>query len=128
MTRRIALLVLFLFLITLGTYEIIAVNHFLTHMEHAVDQIKIEIVAHKEDLTVIYDQVSKEKDYWEKHENSLNLMFNHKDLQTICDTLNRIRTYVSENDYDNAIVDINVLIETVYELRPIMGFNIDNIL
>lgn len=119
---------LFIFLITLGTYEIIAVGRFLTHMEYAVDKIHADIIANKEDLTVLYDQVANEKDYWEKRENALNLIFNHRDLQTVCDTLNRVQTYVGENDYDNAIVEMNVLLETVHELRPIMGFNLDNIL
>lgn len=128
MTRRIALIVILVFLVTLGTYEIIAVNMFLDHMEKAVDQLQTEITLHQDDLTILVEYVNQEKAYWEKREKNLNLMFNHKDLKNVCDTMNRIQTYIAQNDYENALVEMNVLVETVYELRSVMCFNYDNIL
>ncbi len=128
MTRRIALIVILVFLVTLGTYEIIAVNMFLDHMEKAVDQLQTEITLHQDDLTVLVEYVNQEKAYWEKREKNLNLMFNHKDLKNVCDTMNRVQTYIAQNDYENALVEMNVLVETVHELRSVMCFNYDNIL
>lgn len=128
MTRRIALIVILVFLVTLGTYEIIAVNMFLDHMEKAVDQLQTEITLHQDDLTVLVEYVNQEKAYWEKREKNLNLMFNHKDLKNVCDTMNKVQTYIAQNDYENALVEMNVLVETVHELRSVMCFNYDNIL
>ena len=128
MFRRICLFIVFASLIFLGTYEIIVVNQFLSHMENVVVEIKYRMEQSPDDITHVYQYVTQEKSYWEKREKNLNLMFNHKDLKTVCDTMNRVVTYISQNDYDNAIVETNVLIESVFELRYVMGFNLDNIL
>ncbi len=128
MFRRICLVVVFASLVFLGTYEIVAVTQFLNHMEFVVLEIKDRMEQSPDNITHVYEYVTQEKAYWEKREKNLNLMFNHKDLKSVCDTMNRVVTYVSQNDYDNALVETNVLIESVFELRYVMGFNLDNIL
>lgn len=55
-------------------------------------------------------------------------MFNHKDLSTITDTLSRLSSSVNNNDYDNAIIEVNLLKEYSEKNRHIMGFNLQNLL
>ena len=50
------------------------------------------------------------------------------DLSTITDTLSRLSSSVTNNDYDNAIIEVNLLKEYSEKNRHIMGFNMQNLL
>ena len=55
-------------------------------------------------------------------------MFNHKDLSSVTDTLTRLKSYIFNNDYDNAIAEVTLLEEYATKNRHIMGFNMQNLL
>ncbi len=126
--RLIIIIVLFVSLIGLATYEVISVNNIITSLESMVINLQTEITENKNDVSKTSNSVKDVKNYWNKHEEGLCLMFNHKDLSAITDTLSRLDSYVVNNDYDNAIAEINLLKEYSEKNHHIMGFNIQNLL
>lgn len=126
--RTIIALVLFISLIGIGTYEMIAVNKIITRLDNKTAELQTLVKENENNLTVVTDSIDNLKDYWDKHEYGLYLMFNHKDLSTVTDSLSKLKSYVSSNDYDDAITEVNLLKEYTEKNIPIMGFNLQNIL
>lgn len=128
MKRAITIVVLFVLLIVLATYELVMVDKIITKLDNLTLTIQTEIKNNKDDITVATNSITETKSFWDKHEDNLCLMFNHKDLSTITDTLSRLLSYAKNNDYDNAIVEANLLKEYSEKNRHIMGFNMQNFL
>ena len=128
MKRAITIVVLFVLLIVLATYELVMVDKIITKLDNLTLTIQTEIKNNKDDITVATNSITETKSFWDKHEDNLCLMFNHKDLSTITDTLSRLLSYAENNDYDYAIVEANLLKEYSEKNRHIMGFNMQNFL
>lgn len=128
MKRVIIIVVLFVVLIGLATFEVVAVNNLISKLEVMASELQVEITENKDNVSTALESVKEVKDYWDEYEHDLCLMFNHKDLSTITDTLSRLYSYVGNNDYDNAIAEVNLLKEYSEKNRHIMGFNIQNLL
>lgn len=128
MKRAITIVVLFVLLIVLATYELVMVDKIITKLDNLTLTIQTEIKNNKDNITVATNSITETKSFWDKHEDNLCLMFNHKDLSTITDTLSRLLSYAENNDYDNAIVEANLLKEYSEKNRHIMGFNMQNFL
>lgn len=126
--RTIIAITLFLLLTSLATYEVIAVNNIITKLDSKTKELQIEIVNNKENVSNVSNNVFELKQFWDKHEHNLFLMFNHKDLSIITDSLTRLYTYVSYNNFDDAVTEVNVLKEYTEKNELIMGFNFQNIL
>ncbi len=126
--RIITISALFSLLIILAFYELVAVNNLITNLNEQATNLQTEIYENKEFVSNSINSVKKTKEYWNKNEIILTLMFNHKDLSTITDTLSRLYSYVENNDYDNAIAEVNLLKQYSEKNKWIMGFNFQNIL
>ena len=85
-------------------------------------------IEHKDNLSIILPKVDSIKSDWDQVEPTLCLMFNHKDLSSITDTLAMYRAFVYNNDYDNAIAEISLLKEYAEKNDHVMGFNLQNLL
>lgn len=128
MKKAIIVSILTIFLLGLATYELIAVEKIISNLEVMTVELQTIITDNKENVVQTETDVKKVRDYWSKHEENLCLMFNHKDLSTITDTLSRLSSSVTNNDYDNAIIEVNLLKEYSEKNRHIMGFNMQNLL
>lgn len=128
MKKAIIVSLLTIFLFGLATYELIAVEKIISNLEVMTVELQTIITDNKENVVQTETDVKKVRDYWSKHEENLCLMFNHKDLSTITDTLSRLSSSVTNNDYDNAIIEVNLLKEYSEKNRHIMGFNMQNLL
>ena len=126
--RIITISALFSLLIILAFYELVAVNNLITNLNEQATNLQTEIYENKEFVSSSINSVKKTKEYWNKNEIVLTLMFNHKDLSAITDTLTRLFSYVENNDYDNAIAEVNLLKKYSEKNRHIMGFNLQNLL
>ena len=126
--RIITISALFSLLIILAFYELVAVNNLITTLNEQATNLQTEIYENKEFVSNSINSVKKTKEYWNKNEIVLTLMFNHKDLSTITDTLSRLYSYVENNDFDNAIAEVNLLKQYSEKNKWIMGFNFQNIL
>ena len=126
--RIIIIVILFVSLIGLGTYEVISVDNIITSLDTMVETLQVDITDNKNNVSEISTSVKQVQTYWNNHEENLCLMFNHKDLSAITDTLTRLCSYVENNDYDNAIAEVNLLKKYSEKNRHIMGFNLQNLL
>ena len=126
--RIITIATLFATLLFLALYELFAVNSLIDNLNQQSTNLQIEIYNNKETVSNTLSLVNETKNYWHKKETVLTLMFNHKDLSTITDTLSRLYSYVENNDYDNAIAEVNLLKQYADKNKWIMGFNFQNIL
>lgn len=128
MRRLIAVLIITIALLSLATYECVAVASVNNKLETNVGVLYEEFEDNKDNISVLTEDISVLKEDWDSKENALCLMFNHKDLSCITDTFNRLLASVKNNDYDNAIIEINLLKEFSEKNRHIMGFNFQNLL
>ena len=128
MRKGITILVLFILTIVFGILEITNVKKTLTTMEDIVLDLNYKYETNKDDITIFYEELGDFKEYWEQQENWLCYIFNHIDLSTITDSINRLIPYTKNNDYDNAISELSLLKEYSTKGYHIMGFNIHNIL
>lgn len=122
------ILIITISLITLATFEVIAVKKLNNNLVNKVYYLQQLTLENKDNIINISNEVTKIKDDWDKTEPLLCLMFNHKDLSTITDTLALVEAYVLNNDYDNTFAQIHLLIEYAEKNDHVMGFNIQNLL
>lgn len=127
MKKAILIIIIFVATISFGFFEISKVKTILTTMEDCVLDMNREFELNQEDITIFYDKVGDIKEYWQEKELFLCYIFNHRDLGTITDSLNRLLAYVKNNDYDNATAELSMLREYSTQNYHIMGFNMHNI-
>lgn len=128
MKKAIIILIITIALLSLATWEAIAVNNIIKVMDENVQSIAVKYQDNKEDITILYDELDDIDNYWTTRESMLCLIFNHKDLSSITDSINKLKAYTQNNDYDNAISEVELLKGYTEKNTHIMGFNIHNIL
>ena len=128
MRKGLTVLILFLVTIIIGAIEIINVNRVIDTMENIFLELNHEYEANQEDITIFYDDVCDAEEIWERNGNWLSHIFNHRDLSSITDSINRLQAYTKNNDYDNAICELSLLTQYYSKDNHVMGFSIHNIL
>lgn len=128
MKKGITIISIILIVIFFGLYEVISVRKILTSMEDIINDLYTKYEVTQEDITIYYDEVGNLKEFWEEKENLLCYIFNHRDLSVITDSINRLRAYTKNNDFDNSVSELAMLREYSTKSYHIMGFNIHNIL
>lgn len=128
MKRIIIVCIISTLLIGLGTYEVVMVKKINKDLLENVNSLHHMTIEHKDNLSIILPKVDSIKSDWDQVEPTLCLMFNHKDLSSITDTLAMYRAFVYNNDYDNAIAEISLLKEYAEKNDHVMGFNLQNLL
>lgn len=126
--KGITVLIILFITITFGILEVISVRNTLTEIEQVVVTLYDKYEDNEENISIYYDEVTLVKDFWEKKEKWLCFIFNHRDLSTITDSINRLQAYTKNNDYDNSVSELSLLREYSSKSYHIMGFNIHNIL
>lgn len=128
MRKAITVLSIFIVLITFGFIEVFKVRDTLTSIEDIIIDLNLQYELNEDDITIFYDVIGDVKEFWEEKESWLCFLFNHRDLSVITDSINRLRAYTKNNDFDNAIAEFALLKEYSNKSYHIMGFNIHNIL
>ena len=128
MKKGITILIILILIISFGFFEVYNVRKTLTTMEDIINDLYHEYELHQDDITIYYDDIGDLKEFWEEKEEWLCFLFNHRDLSVITDSLNRLRAYTKNNDYDNSVGELSMLREYSTKSYHIMGFNIHNIL
>lgn len=126
--RLITVIVIAVLLVALGIVECVLVNNFIVSIDKQVNELIPLYEENKDDITVLTDKAIAIEKKWDDNEQILCLMFNHKDIGVLTDTMTRLVEYTKQNNYDDAIVEINVLKEYAEKNHTIMGCNIHNIL
>ena len=128
MRKGLTILAIFLVTIIGGFIEVANVNNVLATMENVFIDLERQYELNQSDITQFYDDIGDAKEIWENNSNWLCHIFNHRDLSSITDSINRPRAYTKNNDYDNAICELSLLKDYYSESNHIMGFSIKNIL
>lgn len=128
MKKGITVLAILIFTIAIGVLEVVSVRNTLTEMETVVITLYDKYEEDNDDITIYYDEITLVKEYWEENEKWLCFLFNHRDLSTITDSINKLQAYTKNNDYDNSVAELSLLREYSTKSYHIMGFNIHNIL
>ncbi len=126
--KFISVLIIAVLLFGLATTEVVLVNKFIIDLDKEVDELIIEYEENKDDVVSVVPHIQSLKGKWDKNENALCLMFNHKDMTSITDCISRLLTYTENNNYDDGIVELNLLKEYSEKNPHIMGCNFNNIL
>lgn len=127
MKRIISIVIIIVALLGIGFYEVFSVNKVITTLEHEVNELQTEIKQGKDNLPAYANKVESAKNKWDKAEPSMCLVFSHKDLSTISDSLTKLLSYVQNDDYDNAYAEVDLLKSYSDKNKHIMGFNAQNI-
>ena len=104
------------------------VNHINATLYDDVNHLEIMFRENQNEISVLYEDVTTLKDNWNNVEPNLCLMFNHKDLSLITDSLTLIQSYVELNDYEDAYAQLILLKEYAEKSDHVMGFNFQNLL
>ena len=128
MKKAITVISIFVILLVFGFFELFKVRETLTSMEDIITDLNLQYELNENDITIFYDDIGNIKEFWEDKEGWLCFLFNHRDLSNITDSINRLRAYTKNNDFDNALAEFAVLKEYSTKSYHIMGFNIHNIL
>ncbi len=126
--RAIMVLVIAILLFALAIVECFVVNDFIVKVDSDVGALIPLYEENKNDITFLTDKATAIEDTWDKNEQLLCLMFNHKDIGMLTDTMTRLVEYTKQNNYDDAIVELKILKEYTEKNHTIMGCNIHNIL
>lgn len=128
MKKTIIIIIIAILLNALAIYELINVGYINSTLKNSVQTLPDKYIANKDDISVLTNNVEEIENFWTKNEQGLFLIFNHKDLSTTADSINRLLSYTKNNDYDNAYAEVNLLVSYVDKNDYIMGFNIQNVL
>ena len=126
--RSILIIIITLILLVSGIVELLLINDIITELDTNITTLSQEFPLYKDNIIQLSDQVEKVKNKWEKKENRMGLMFNHKELSTITDSLIKLHTYVTQNNYEEALVELNILDHYSSKNTHIMSFSFNNVL
>ena len=126
--KGLTILALFLAMIVLGILETINVTRVIDTMENIFVELNREYELNQDDITIFYDDICDAEEIWERNGNWLSHVFNHRDLSSITDSINRLQAYTKNNDYDNAICELSLLTQYYSKDNHVMGFSFQNLL
>jgi len=126
--KGIAVLCIFVITILFGIFEITNVKKTLITIEDMVFDLSLKYENSEDEINIYYNEIADIKRYWHKSQTWLCFIFNHRDLSTITDSLNRLSAYTKNNDFDNAICELELLKEFTSSSYHILGFNLHNVL
>lgn len=125
--RIISIVVIFVILLALAIYESITVAKVNKKLVADVDRLYEQTLENSDNIVGIAPDVKDVKDKWDKDKVVMCTFFSHKDLIYISESLNRLYGSVINNDYDNTIIEINLLKQYVQLTKQITEFNFQNL-
>lgn len=126
--RAITMLIVGIILIGLAITEMIIVENFIENVETQINELVVKFDDNRDDISVLTPLVEEIEQTWDSKEYILCLMFNHKDMSMVTDSITRVKEYCKQNNYGDGIVEVMILQEYAKKNHNIMGFNFNNIL
>lgn len=127
MKRSIYVITIVAILLAFGIYELLAVNSFISNMQNAVGEIYNAFPQTESTITNLTEQITDLQHEWNKRENTLCLLHNHKDLSVTTDTITRLKVSVEQNQYYEAKQDLDLLLTQTTKLKHTMTFSVQNV-
>ena len=126
--RAITMLIVGTILIGLAITEMIIVENFIDNIETKINELVVKFDENRDDITVLTPLIEDIEQTWDSKEHILCLMFNHKDMSMVTDSITRVKEYCEQNNYGDGVVEVMILQEYAKKNHNIMGFNFNNIL
>lgn len=128
MKRLLIVISIMLMISSLGVYELVSVHNVFVRLNDDIRTIHDKVIASEGDITSLADEINVVKDYWIKHEEYICIMINHKDLLPITESISRAAANIENNNFDDTIIELNLLEEYVQNSSHVMSFHINNVL
>ena len=87
MKRFLIILSIICIISALGIYETISVQSVMNSMTKDLNIIHNKVIENEGDITHISSDINTVKDYWIAHEEFICILFNHKDLLPITESI-----------------------------------------
>ena len=114
--------------IIFGVLESLYVSSTLNKLLSDISDLNADIVTNQDDITIFNDRIQSLKEDWIEDEAIICLVFNHKDLLPITESITRLAANINNNNYDDTIIELHLLEMYTINNSHTMGFNINNII
>ena len=126
--KKIAMLALLLALFGIIVWEQLSVNSYLDEIRDITDKLTIMVSGNEQiNTTQVLEEVDRLGDIWNKHENILCLLANHKDMQELSVEIARMRACVSVNQFEDFKASLSIIIYFSEAYHHFMGISLQNI-
>ena len=126
--KKIAMLALLLALFGIIVWEQLSVNSYLDEIRDITDKLTIMVSGNEQiNTTQVLEEVDRLEDIWNKHENILCLLANHKDMQELSVEIARMRACVSVNQFEDFKASLSIIIYFSEAYHHFMGISLQNI-
>ena len=126
--KKIAMLALLLALFGIIVWEQLSVNSYLDEIRDITDKLTIMVSGNEQiNTTQVLEEVDRLEDIWNKHENILCLLANHKDMQELSVEIARMRACVSVNQFEDFKASLSIIIYFSEAYHHFMGISWQNI-
>ena len=128
MKRLLTIILILALIATLGGIELYTVHSVMTNLSKDIESIHDKVILNEGDITMLSDEIAAVKQYWIEHEELICIIFNHKDLLPITESITRATANIKNNNYDDTIIELNLLEEYAKNSAHVMSFHINNVL
>lgn len=127
--KKIFLIIFLLFLTGLVVWEEIMVNQALTTIKDKAEFLQARVYDLKAvDNDEVKNSVKEITEIWDKYENYLCFIVNHKDIEDVGMELARLKANCNVNQYEDFCSSISVILFFTEKYSHIMGVSIQNII
>lgn len=130
MVRKIVYLIFTItFLITVCTWEEVAVHNYLGQIDYAVSTIQTLVAAgEKIDIPDMLFAVEEVEEIWKQKENKFCVVLNHQQVEAIGVEIAHLKAAVINNNEEEFVIALSSIRFYVDNLNHILGFSIQNLL
>ncbi len=127
--RNTIIIIITLALIALVIVEQVFIDNTFNDLEIFASNLKTDIAEQSEISTEnITEQIDNLYNFWNVKESLLCLTINHKDLDKIGEQIDKLKTYILEDNKEYAVYELNVLIFYINSYKNITAVSFKNIL
>jgi len=128
MKRLITVIIILSLITALGVFELVHIQSVLNNLGNRIESLHQKVISNEGNIDIFTEEILELKSYWIEREEYICLMFNHKDLLPITESITRASANIKNNNYDDTIIELNLLEEYAKNSAHIMDFHINNIL
>lgn len=126
--KKIAMLILLLSLVGIIVWEQLSVSSYLDEIRDITDSLTLMVSGNEQiNTTLVLEEVDRLEEVWNKHENILCLLANHKDMQELSIEIARMRACVSVNQFEDFKASLSIIIYFSEAYHHFMGISLQNI-
>lgn len=128
MRRLIGILIAFCIIITGVTLEVVFTNKYIEETSTLANEIKSIVNETNFTSEEIKDKVDNLHEKWEHHEDILCMITDHNNIKDVGQQIVTLQASIQTQDYDDFIINLNLIIYTVNNYTHIFGINFHNLL